>query len=82
MNGWSPPALLDLMPEQAEAVPRLAAFEREHPGVTIVTPHYRTDPWRAYIDEGTVPGDGRAMTTHKDKPADLLGELEALFGCG
>jgi hypothetical protein len=82
MNGWTPPARLGLMPEQAEAVPLLTEFAREHPGVTIVEPHYRNEPWRADIDEGAVPGDGRAMTAHKDKPADLLGELETLFGCG
>ena len=75
-------ALLRLAPEQVQAALLLSDFERGHPGVTILQPHYREELWRVEISEGTVPGDGRAMTGHGDGPADLLAQLEELFGTG
>jgi hypothetical protein len=71
--------LQGLAPEQADAVPLLAAFEQGHSGVTIVRPSRYDEPWRVVIEPGSVPGDGREMLGHGDGPAELLAQLEALF---
>lgn len=76
---WVPPALLGLIPRQAEAVPLLAEFERHHPGVKVLWPHHLDEPWRFLVEAETIPGDGRSMTGHRDGPAELLAGLEALF---
>jgi hypothetical protein len=80
VNGWLPPPLPRLAPDEAGAVPLLTEFQREHPGVRIVRPHYADEPWRALIDEGSVPGDIRASGCFVSAaPRALLGRLEGLF---
>jgi len=74
--------LLQLNEKQAAAVPLLYQLAREHPGITVICPAHSDEPWRAIIDAGTVPGDGRAMSGHTapgEGPAELLAKLERLF---
>ena len=74
-------SLLQLAPEEYAAGEHLIAFERDHPGVRVITPHHRDEPWRAVIDEGTVPGDAehesRAVGGYL--PSELLAKLRDLF---
>ena len=74
-------SLLLLVPEEAAAVPTLTAFAAEHDGVTILTPHYPDEPWRAEVREGAVPGEGRTTSGFlvARQPAELLRKLEKLF---
>ena len=76
-------SLLQLPPEEAEAVPLLAILAAAHNGVTILTPHYPDEPWRAEIREGTVPGESRhtsgMLIGDPGHPAELLRKLEKLF---
>lgn len=74
-------SLLQLMPGEAGAVARLNRFADSHPGVKIVTPHYRDEPWRADIATGKVPGEGPATSRviGADWPSELLAMLEEMF---
>jgi hypothetical protein len=76
-------SLLHLAPAEAAAVPELTRFAREHPGVSIVTPHWSDEPWRAEITTGAIPGEGRAtsgfLVADPRQPAELLRKLEKLF---
>ena len=74
-------SLLQLVPGEAEAVTLLTQFAAAHPGVTIVTPHYRDEPWRAEIATGTVPGEGprTSRVVGADWPSQLLGMLVVMF---
>jgi hypothetical protein len=72
-------ALLQLHPDEAEAVPKLARLEYEHDGLNVLTPSFYSDRWQASVEPGTVPGDGREMILTADLPSELLGKLEELF---
>ena len=74
-------ALHQLQPAEAAAVPVLEQFAAEHAGVTIVTPHYHDEPWRAELREGAVPGEPRATSgvLVSRSPSGLLAKLEAEF---
>ncbi len=80
--GWTPPPL-HLAADEADQVPRLAAFREEHPapGVTIVTPHHGDEPWRAIIAEGAVPGGGprESGAIVRYHLRDFMNELDGLF---
>ena len=60
------------------------AFEAAHPGVTVVTPHYRDEPWRASVAEGMIPGEGQGTSgaVRADWPSELLARLEEIFPPG
>ena len=75
-------ALLQLQPAEEASVPLLHKFAAAHPGVSIVTPHYQDEPWRAEVREGTVPGESRTTAAFPvaHTPSGLLAKLEALFG--
>ena len=77
-------SLLRLAPEEAAAVPLLTAFAAGHPGVTIITPHYADEPWRAEIREGAVPGEPRATSCFliARLPTEPLRKLEKVFSGG
>ena len=76
-------ALLQLVPGEAAAVPRLAEFAAAHDGVTIITPVRHDEPWRAELREGSVPGEGRHtsgfLVADPGRPAELLRRLEKVF---
>ena len=74
-------ALLQLQPAEEAAVPLLHQFAAAHPGVSIVTPHYQDEPWRAGIGKGILPGDGpeTSRVVGAEWPSELLAKLEALF---
>ena len=74
-------ALLQLTPAEEHAVWLLHQFAAAHPGVKILTPHHRDEPWRAEIREGAVPGESRTTSAFPvaHKPSELLGKLEVLF---
>jgi hypothetical protein len=79
-------ALLQLVPEEAAAVPMLTEFEAAYDGVKVITPVRHDEPWRAEIREGAVPGEGRHtsgfLVADPGRPAELLRKLEKLFaGC-
>jgi hypothetical protein len=79
-------ALQNLPPEAAaaeiEADTLLAAFEQDHDGVHVLRPHHSSEPWRAEIREGAVPGEGRTTSGFlvADWPSGLLTKLRAAFG--
>ena len=72
-------ALLQLDQAEADAVPALARLEYEHDGLTVLTPSYGDERWRATVKPGTVPGDDREMILTANLPRELLGKLEDLF---
>ena len=74
-------ALLHLAPDEEAAVPLLHQFAAAHPGVMILTPHNRDEPWRAEIREGAVPGESRTTSAFPvaHSPSGLLAKLEVLF---
>ena len=74
-------SLLQLESEESAAVPMLTAFAAGHPGVVIITPHHRDEPWRAEIREGMVPGEPRATSAilTARHPSELLVKLTKLF---
>jgi hypothetical protein len=74
-------SMLQLEPEESDAVRLLATFAAGHPGVTIITPHHHDEPWRAEIREGMVPGEPRATSAilTARHPSELLVKLEKLF---
>ena len=78
MNGPVFP-LLHLTPEEAGAARLLGRFARRRPGITIVRPSSHSEPWRASVDAGTVPGDCREMILTANLPSELLGKLDDLF---
>lgn len=70
------------LPEDEEAAASLLyAFAAARPGVRIVTPHYRDEPWRADIAKGMVPGEGprTSRVIGADWPSGLLAMLEKMF---
>ena len=77
-------ALLKLMPEEEATVPLLHEFAAEHPGVTIVTPHYQHEMWQADIATGAAPGEGewKSHAIGADWPSGLLRMLQRLFADG
>ena len=79
-------ALLQLMPDEAAAVPLLTAFAVAHDGVRIITPERHDEPWRAEVREGKVPGEGRCtsgfLVADPGHPAELLRKLEKVFADG
>ena len=74
-------SLLQLTPGEAGAVAALTAFAASHPGVRIVTPDYRDEPWRAEVREGGVPGESRHTSAFlvARQPRELLRKLEEMF---
>lgn len=74
-------SMMQLEPEESDAVLLLAAFAARHPGVAIITPHHHDEPWRAEIHEGMVPGEHRATSAilTSRRPSELLVKLEKLF---
>ena len=74
-------ALLQLQPAEEATVPLLHQFAAAHPGVKIITPHHRDEPWRAQIREGAVPGESRTTAAFPvaHKPSELLAKLKVLF---
>jgi hypothetical protein len=77
-------SLLQLMPGESGTVAALSAFAASHPGVRIVTPHYRDEPWRAEVREGRVPGESShtAAFLAARQPDELLRKLEKMFASG
>jgi hypothetical protein len=77
-------SLLQLAEDEAGAVTLLTAFAREHPGVTVLTPHYADEPWRAEVREGKVPGESGTTSAvlTANQPTELLRKLEKLFPDG
>jgi hypothetical protein len=75
------PLLQFLAADEARAGRLLAAFEEDHPGVTVVAPAYSDQRWQAAIDAGAVPGDDPGTIRHltADQPSGLLAKLEELF---
>jgi hypothetical protein len=80
-DGWVPPSLLGLSPDETAAKDRLHQFAADHPGVTVITPHHHDEPWRADIAEGAIPGEGprTSKVIGAEWPSGLLGKLTALF---
>ena len=76
--------LLQLAPGELATVPLLHHFAEQHPGVTIVTPHWHEEPWRADIAEGAIPGESPETSGMIGAawPTGLLAKLEDLFGGG
>jgi hypothetical protein len=74
-------SLLQLQPCEAATVPLLHEFAATHPGVRIIVPHYRDEPWRADITAGAIPGeDARtSCAVGADWPSGLLAKLRDLF---
>ena len=77
-------ALLRLPPGEEAAALLLYEFEAAHPGVRLIVPHYRDEPWRADIATGKVPGEGPATSQviGADWPSELLAMLEEMFAPG
>ena len=77
-------SLLQLVPGEVGAGAALTAFAAAHPGVRIVTPHYRDEPWRAEIREGRVPGESSRTSAFlaARQPDELLRKLEKMFAAG
>lgn len=74
-------ALLHLPEDEENAAMLLYEFEAAHPGVRLITPHYRDEPWRADIAKGMVPGEGprTSQVIGADWPSELLAMLEKMF---
>ena len=72
---------LGMAPDDDDAIPLLYRLEAENPGVTILTPHYSDEPWRAEIREGKVPGESRCTSGFlvARYPGELLRKLEKMF---
>ena len=81
MSAPAQPWLLLLPGDELAAIPLLFQFAAEHPGVTIITPDHHSEPWRAEISEGMVPGEHRATSGFLVErfPAELLRKLEKVF---
>jgi hypothetical protein len=74
-----PQALLSLAPDEAGAARLLNRFAARHPGVSILTPSTSQEPWRAEVDTGANPDDGREAIFTARQPSELLAKLDAEF---
>jgi hypothetical protein len=82
---------LRIVPDEPDQVARLERFRDEHPpapddnpdgpGVLIIPPSPDTpqDPWRAHVNPGTFPRDGRQTFIVHRRLRDMLDDLEARF---
>ena len=64
---------------EVAAIMRLAGFCLQHPAVTVCKPTPAHARWRAFIAEGTVPGDDRAMVVTDPDFTAFMTRLEGLF---
>ena len=77
-----PPSPLFLAPDEAEAEQELRRFAASRPGVKILTPSSSQEPWRAEVDRGANPDDGREAIFTARQPSKLLRKLKGEFPDG